>query len=471
MITSGKDLVECYKEIAKRKAIRENQFQIQYDEQIGLLSKKKQDFYANMVKNDKKRKEESKMLDYARNDVLSTALKAIYITAMEASTLTDDGIVLAETLVDRWIQENGGAYNILSKVKNNTYFLSRLTQIVEDAAKDEVEKVKESEKDTGESEKKEEEKPKEEEKEKKEEKSDSEKDPLNDTGFEDDEDEEPETKDNEKKEDDSNSKETETEKDSEEDKKDDSKEKSSNDDPLGTDGTDDEEEVKDKDSDSSLDDTGVEDMDNDGDTDETDVAHDIADDVEDVPDEDITIDGDTENKGKVFDDLEKEEDVKKAIEIIRNRVADAEETFIKRNAEDKKKIDELIDRISNNVKTVKDMNDQAETDEETEQELNKSGEESKEGAAQESVRVARRRVNHSIQNRPHNLLEFMTNNLAKQITKDRVIREEYMGDDGRMDMQRIFEAGKVMYGFLETLNTLQLQNIDKEYIKKLIHEM
>ena len=212
-------------------------------------------------------------------------------------------------------------------------------------------------------------------------------------------------------------------------------------------------------------------MDNDGDTDETDVAQDIVDDVEDVPDEDITVDGDTENKGKIFDDLEKEQDVKKAIEVIRNRVADAEETFIKRNAEDKKKIDELIDRISNNVKTVKDMNDQAETQDDTEQELSKSEQDAENATAQESVRVARRRVNQSIENRPYNLLEHMTKNLAKQITKNRVIREQYMGDDGRMDMQRIFEAGKVMYGFLETLNTLQLEKVDKDYITKLIHEM
>ena len=461
MITSGKDLVECYKEIAKRNAIRESVAQKSYNEQVSQAEKARKDFYKIQVANDRKNRKYTKMMESARNDALSTALKAIYITALEANSLTDEGIVLAETMVDRWIQENGGAYNILSKKKNNTYFLSRLTQIVEDAAKDEVEKTKETENDTGESDGKEAQRAKEEEKKQKE----ADSDPLNDTGFQDDEeDEAPAKTDDEEKEDDSDSKEAEIKKDSEEGQEDDSDEESSNKDPLGTSG--DEDEV-----DSSSDDSGVEDMDNDGDTDDTDVAQDIVDDLEDVPDEDITVDGDTENKGKIFDDLEKEQDVKKAIEVIRNRVADAEETFIKRNAEDKKKIDELIDRISNNVKTVKDMDDQAETQDDTEQELNKSEQDAENATAQESVRVARRRVNQSIENRPYNLLEHMTKNLAKQITKDRVIREQYTGDDGRMDMQRIFEAGKVMYGFLETLNTLQLEKVDKDYITKLIHEI
>ena len=40
-------------------------------------------------------------MESARNDALSTALKAIYITALEANSLTDEGIVLAETMVDR----------------------------------------------------------------------------------------------------------------------------------------------------------------------------------------------------------------------------------------------------------------------------------------------------------------------------------------------------------------------------------
>ena len=141
MITSGKDLVECYKEIAKRNAIRESVAQKSYNEQVSQAEKARKDFYKIQVANDRKNRKYTKMMESARNDALSTALKAIYITALEANSLTDEGIVLAETMVDRWIAENGGAYNILSKKKNNTYFLSRLTQIVEDAAKDEVEKT------------------------------------------------------------------------------------------------------------------------------------------------------------------------------------------------------------------------------------------------------------------------------------------------------------------------------------------
>ena len=37
---------------------------------------------------------------------------------------------------------------------------------------------------------------------------------------------------------------------------------------------------------------------------------------------------------------------------------------------------------------------------------------------------------------------------------------------GTPDMSYIVETSKVMYAFLETLNTLQLEKIDSDYIKK-----
>ena len=83
----------------------------------------------------------SKILESARNDALSTCLKAIYITALEANTLTDQSIILAESMVDNYIKENGGASAILGRVGNNSYLLSRITDIVEEAALREAEEI------------------------------------------------------------------------------------------------------------------------------------------------------------------------------------------------------------------------------------------------------------------------------------------------------------------------------------------
>ena len=389
-------------------------------------------------------RQHGRLMEAARNDALGTAIKAIYITAMEAETLTDSGIILAESLVDNWIKEKGGAYRILSECKDKTYLLNRIHSIVEDTAKDEVDEIEDIEKDNEEekSKKKEE---KEEKKDDSSEKDDDEKDSDSEdkkddskSKEEDDEDNEDDDKDDEDNEDD--------DKDDDEEKKDDEDDEKSSD-PLANtdfeDSEDDEAELPD-------DATTTED-DN-----ETDIADDITDDLEKVPDKDITVDGNEENNGKIFDELEKEEDVQKAIALIRQRVADAEETFIRRNAEDKKQIDELIGRISDNVKTVEDMDDKEST-------------ESK--IAEEAVRMDRRRIKDITENRRLSVLEKMSRNLTAGIVKDYAIREQYLDENGRVDISATYESAKVMYGFLETLNTLQLEKIDTKYIQEVLDNM
>ena len=72
-----------------------------------------------------------------KNDCLGDALKAIYITALEVNTLTDENLTLANSMVDNYIKEAGGADNIIRRNKNKTYLLNRICTLVEDAAKEE----------------------------------------------------------------------------------------------------------------------------------------------------------------------------------------------------------------------------------------------------------------------------------------------------------------------------------------------
>lgn len=357
------------------------------------------------------------LMEEARNNALSTAIKGIYIGALEAGTLTDNGIFLAETMVDNWIKERGGASKILSEISNNTYFLARLTQIVEDAAKEEVDKIEKDADEEDVDEKKEDSKS--------EDKDDSEK--------------EKEDTSEEKK-----NKDSKSENDSDEDKKDESENNTNNDDsnedpsddPLNYTGDDDEDEEE-----------------SDDDTEEDDNSVVIVDDDE---DEEESLEDDDENKDKVFEDLDKEEDVQKAVELIRKRVADAEETFIKNNAEDKKKIDDLLGKISDNVKTVEDMGDENST-------------ESK--IAKESATMNNRKIKDITENRPLTIFEKMTRELGSSIVRNVSIREQYLDENGSLDSGSIVESARVMYGFLETLNTLKLEKVDEKYITKVLEEI
>lgn len=570
--------------LERYKSLHENRLRLAQEEmrKINESAEARQSFINNYhaIRERKALKESqhSKLMEAARNDALATVIKAIYITALEAESLMDENILLAENMVDKWIEEAGGASKILAKTGNNTYLLSRITQIVEEAAEEAVKEIEEAE----------EEEPKtnevpdenaskdvqiaqltakdaeikaqianlkaekkaEDEEEKSEEEAEKDAEPTTETPAKEeskeDEDgketsntpeeevpsegeekseEEPEAAEDGKEESDTPDEATPTEdgeseeeevdadieikdvpaEDSEntkelpkeeEEKSDEKSEapteaegekaptdgeetapseaegeetpaggeesESAPEEAEGEEGSD--EDDIDPDADINMNDNEKELTDGDEVDPDEDASED--DDVEDAlgepldgndgTDADTTVDGDTENKGKIFDDLENEDDVQKAIELIRTRVADAEETFIRNNAEDKKKIDELLNKISTNVKTVETL---AEKDPKKAQ------------VATEAVREYKRKINDVYKDKSFTVFGKMASILTESIVKDDAIRESYTTEDGTLDVDLAVESAKVMYGFLETLNTIQIEKVDEKYIANIINGM
>lgn len=477
-VESRKALIENR---AKRESEREKLVKEYYDKKESFMN----NYHSIRESREQKLRLHGKLMEACRNEALATAIKAIYISALEAGTLTDDGVILAENMVDKWIEERGGASKILSECSNKTYLLARIAQIVEEAAILETEEIENADKDIDPAELEVEEKPEEE---------NTEVDLAlkvvqNNVDTEDEEvkkalevikqkAEEKAAAENPdvKAEDEPKVEETPVEGETEEEPKEadpveeaPAKEKDSKDtlnvdfedfeDDDSEEKTDDksDDESKSEEDESEKEETEVPDDATDkSDDNESDVAEDIIDDLEEVPEEDLSVDGEEESTGKVFNELEKEKDVKKAIELIRQRVADAEENFIKRNAEDKKQIDELIGKISDNVKTVEDISDDNDV---------------KSKIAQESARMNRQRMKDITEKRPLSILEKMTRNLHANIIKDEVVKEHYIMENGNLDTALIVEAGKVMYAFLETLNTLQLEKVDSKYIEDVLAGM
>ena len=560
--------------LERYKSLHENRLRLAQEEmrKINESAEARQSFINNYhaIRDRQALKEvqRSKLMEAARNDALATVIKAIYITALEAESLMDENILLAENMVDKWIEEAGGASKILAKTGNNTYLLSRITQIVEEAAEDAVKEIEEPDEEPKTDEVPDEnaskdvqiaqltakdaeikaqianlkaEKKAEDEEEKSEEEAEKDAEPAAEEDSKEDEDgketsdtpdeeapdegeekseEESETNEDEKEEsdttdedgeseeevdsdmeikdvpaEDSENTEDASEEDSEntEDASEEDEEKSEDapeeaegeessadgadettptegeesegapEEAEGEEGSNEEDDV-DPDSDINMNDDEKELTDGDEVDPDEDASED--DDVEDAlgepidgdnsSDTDTTVDGDTENKGKIFDDLENEDDVQKAIELIRTRVADAEETFIRNNAEDKKKIDELLNKISTNVKTVETM---AEKDPKKAQ------------VATEAVREYKRKINDVYKEKSFTVFGKMTSILTESIVKDDAIRESYTTEDGTLDVDLAVESAKVMYGFLETLNTIQIEKVDEKYIANIINGM
>ena len=482
------------------RSLQENRAKLAEAEQtkINEAVAKREDFRNNydIIKSRKRRldAEHGRLLEAARDEAFAKVIKGIYIGALEVGTLSDNGIMLAESMVDNWIKENGGASSILTKVGNNTYLLSRITQIVENAAIETINEIESEEEDDEEDKKataedkakefiknanKEDikdfvsnildsiqkkskddakeaiEKKQEKEEEKKAEAENSDDNEEVDIEIEDDEKPE-EDKDESKEDSEKTEEESEESEDANKDGKDAEIEGSDPDEETGVEIEDDTSESEDEDSLGSVDDDDETSEKEDEATDDTD--EELGEPLDDDGiDQDISVDGDTSNDGKIFDQLDKEEDVQKAVELIRSRVADAEETFIRNNAEDKKKVDELLNKISNNVKTVEDLNDKNEA---------------KAEVAKESARYNKMKIDSIRENRPLTVFEKMTRNLSSSIITNESVLKEYTDEDtGTLDMGAVIESARVMYGFLETVNTLQLAKVDANYIQNILDNM
>lgn len=448
-------ILESYKALNEQRDRRENKRLSKILESQKAKETFKDNYYRLAEARDIEFAQHEKLVEAARDDALSTALKAIYISALEASTLTDNGIVLAESLVDNWINENGGATKILGKAKNKTYFLARLSEIVEEAARI---AVMEAEKDEEEDETDE-----------KEEKETSEKESEGKGSEEDSEgtdDKDKEKEDSTSGDDDSDS--GDSKDDGGDDKEEDNSESDNSAEESDEDGddteSDDENDTEFDDGDE--DDSDIEDHSEELDMVEVDDEEDAIedDDVRDVvgepldddgKDSDDTIDG-SDDKGQLMNDLEAEPDVQKAVELIRTRVADAEETFIKNNAKDKQEIDELVGKLSDSIKTVESLKD-------------KDSREAK--VAQEHVNRLYKDINMVHEGYVTDVFSNMARAINKGILKNKAVLEMYMGEDNKLDIDLVVETTKVMYGFMETLNTLQLVKVDEAYIEDAIKQM
>ncbi len=91
-------------------------------------------------------------------------------------------------------------------------------------------------------------------------------------------------------------------------------------------------------------------------------------------------------------------------------------------------------------------------------------------AKQEASILYHREINNRREKRIRNVFEQVVINLTNSILKDENLREEYI-EDGKLNMGAVVESAKCIYGFLETVNTLQLEKVDAKYIQNALSTM
>ena len=542
MSTRTNEFVAAFNYLKEQKALEDKKLRDNIEESVKHHQSELDRIYNIRESREMRIKEHNKLLENCKNEALATCIKAIYIEALDPGALTDNGIIIAEDLVDSWIKAKGGASKIIAENRNKNYLINRICNIAEETALREVEEVENVGKEdetansagapTTDEEKKNakvtqlmaqaqaliakataiqngedvsddtesndtdtsaENSEGEDSGEKIDaadlevEETEGDEDPLSNPDLGDGDDESTESKEEDsdskdKEESDDTSAENSEEDDSEESNDDDSDNNDEEDsdeededdgeaDPDDLDVEDDDDSDDEEDEDDDIDEdplsnpdlgdgddesTDSEDVEDDGSEDGSDITGD--EDVDDSEDEEeVTVNSNSDDsKAKIFDDLEKEEDVKKAVELIRQRVADAEEDFIKRNAEDKKQIDDLLGKISDNIKTVENISD---------------NDSPKSKVAQEAIQINTRKIKNITETRTMRVFEKIVRNLSESVVKDKTLNESYMTESGQLDVAAVVESAKIIYGFLECLNTIGLEKIDREYLQNVLNNI
>lgn len=440
-----------------------------------------QEFIAQLDKYRKQRElkdsELGKFTESVYDNHLQTALEAVYISALKkVAPLTEESEEIAKSLVEKYIKENGGAREIIRTRSGKTFLLDTIFEAVDSAAQRDIELFFEAKDDDEKEDKEEKEKKGDEPEADGSEEVDKEDIKLGDSdgdGVDDAQDSDYGTgSDNDKNEEASDSKEKSDEKEDKEDEKkedeevkeDDNKEEKSEDEEESKEDDDSEEDdeesadVEDLDKEEVEDDEEEEAPAEDPDLDEPDTAETVAASQEEPPvspEEEPEVEEVPTSKEELFDKLEDSEDVTDAVDIIAKRISDAETKFIEKNSEDKKKIENIVNKMQDRIDAV--TKDEDSTPEEIEAEQN------------EAKLEATRLTNEIRNDRFHTVYELMVRDNLEYIHKNQTLMESYKVD-GKIDMTRVMDNSRAMYGWLETVNTIQLDKVDERYIQALIDE-
>lgn len=134
--------------------------------------------------------------------------------------------------------------------------------------------------------------------------------------------------------------------------------------------------------------------------------------------------------------------------LIKNRVEDSLVDFVDNSKKNKAEINSIYDNANTKISM-------ANGDEELQQ---------------EATAFAKRRE-YEILNRDCNLLEAMSELMLESAYTIEPLKKYYLNESGKVDFKRVLDDTKVMYSFLECLNTLNIIPVTEEYINNMLNDM
>ena len=159
--------------------------------------------------------------------------------------------------------------------------------------------------------------------------------------------------------------------------------------------------------------------------------------------------------------------------MITSRVEDAVNDFIDQNKKQKEEIKKVYEKAKEKVASLKDTID---PNDPSFQDFNgdpNSELDPKYGdQVQEQAMAMVRGKQRAFREEATSVFSILSKNTLETIHRNQAIKESYsVGMTGRLDFQKAINDTKVMYSFLECLNTMGILNINEESLSALLNDM
>jgi len=169
-----------------------------------------------------------------------------------------------------------------------------------------------------------------------------------------------------------------------------------------------------------------------------------------------------DNLDDFYEELDDTEDMEDITNTIRLRVSNAEEEFVNKIEADKQNLKTIMQDTADRVQSSKEGLDNDYEEEPVE--------DIPEEIRQEAVMDAKRKV-YALQSRHQTVFERMAKKLSESVMVDTDMREQFLGENGRLDMFKVIESTRCMYTLLEMVATLKIERVDEKYIEESINSI
>lgn len=160
--------------------------------------------------------------------------------------------------------------------------------------------------------------------------------------------------------------------------------------------------------------------------------------------------------------------------IITNRVEDAVSDFVDSNKKQKEELRKVYEKAKQKLDTIDNMDDTINSNDPLMQDFNGDPNtelDPKYNVQQEAVRMIRSKQ-RSFREQAKNVFSVMTDNTLEVIHRNQIIKEAYTtGLNNHIDFQKLVNDTKVMYSFMECVNTLGIIDLDESEIASILNKM